>query len=125
MDQIGVELEKLSAQKLKYGSLPKDVHKRRDAVLALSEAVEIIETDKKMDAQVTAIEANRLSPDLVPAVLVAKEYLADKSRKKNAIKVIKKAWESQLILIWQLSFQKFMKEKIQLIEKRGSSRSLK
>ena len=79
--------------KLKYGSLPKDVHKRRDAVLALSEAAEIIETDKKMDAQVTAIEANRLSPDLVPAaVLVAKEYLADK--KKNAIKVIKKR-ESQ------------------------------
>ena len=81
--------------KLKYGSLPKDVHKRRDAVLALSEAAEIIETDKKMDAQVTAIEANRLSPDLVPAaVLVAKEYLADK-KKNNAIKVIKKAWESQ------------------------------
>ena len=81
--------------KLKYGSLPKDVHKRRDAVLALSEAAEIIETDKKMDAQVTAIEANRLSPDLVPAaVLVAKEYLAD-NKMKNAIKVIKKAWESQ------------------------------
>ena len=64
--------------KLKYGSLPKDVHKRRDAVLALSEAAEIIETDKRIDAQVTAIEANRMSPDLVPAAaLVAKEYLTD------------------------------------------------
>ena len=81
--------------KLKYGSLPKDVHKRRDAVLALSEAAEIIETDKRIDAQVTAIEANRMSPDLVPAAaLVAKEYLTD-DKKKNAIKVIKKAWESQ------------------------------
>ena len=77
-----------------------------------------------MDAQVTAIEANRLSPDLVPAaVLVAKEYLADK-KKKNAIKVIKKAG-SQPHPDLAAIFQKFMKEKIQLIEKRGSSRSLK
>ena len=86
---------KTLSAKLKYGNLPRDVHKRRDAVLALSEAAEIIETDKRIDAQVMAIEANRLSPDLVPAaVLVAKEYLAD-DKKKNAIKVIKKAWESQ------------------------------
>ena len=56
---------------------------------------EIIETDKRMDAQVTAIEANRMSPDLVPAAaLVAKEYLTD-DKKKNAIKGDKKAWESQ------------------------------
>ena len=86
---------KTLSAKLKYGSLPKDIHKRRDAVLALSEAAEIIETDKRIDAQVTAIEANRMSPDLVPAAaLVAKEYLTD-DKKKNAIKVIKKAWESQ------------------------------
>ncbi len=86
---------KTLSAKLKYGSLPKDIHKRRDAVLALSEAAEIIETDKRIDAQVTAIEANRMSPDLVPAaVLVAKEYLTD-DKKKKAIKVIKKAWESQ------------------------------
>ena len=86
---------KTLSAKLKYGSLPKDIHKRRDAVLALSEAAEIIETDKRIEAQVTAIEANRMSPDLVPAAaLVAKEYLTD-DKKKNAIKVIKKAWESQ------------------------------
>ena len=86
---------KTLSAKLKYGSLPKDIHRRRDAVLALSEAAEVIETDKRIDAQVTAIEANRMSPDLVPAAaLVAKEYLTD-DKKKNAIKVIKKAWESQ------------------------------
>ena len=86
---------KTLSAKLKYGSLPKDIHKRRDAVLALSEAAEIIETDKRIDARVTAIEANRMSPDLVPAAaLVAQEYLTD-DKKKNAIKVIKKAWESQ------------------------------
>tara|TARA_B100001248_G_scaffold250445_1_gene224529 strand:+ start:1689 stop:3134 length:1446 start_codon:yes stop_codon:yes gene_type:complete len=81
--------------KMKYGNLTQDVHKRRDAVLALSEAADITETDKKTDTQVMAIEANRMSPDLVPAaVLAAREHLAD-SKKKNAIKVIKKAWESQ------------------------------
>lgn len=81
--------------KLKQGALPRDVHKRRDAVLALSQAKEVMSEDNTIDAKEAAIEANRLSPDLVPAaVLAAQSYIQD-GKAKYATRVIKKAWASQ------------------------------
>ncbi len=80
--------------KLKYGSLPRDVHKRRDAVLALSEAKDVIAEDATIEAREAAIEANRLSPDLIPAaVMAAKSYIA-KGKPRYAVRVLKKAWEA-------------------------------
>ena len=62
--------------KLKHGTLPRDVHKRRDAVLALSEARDILDEGNDIEAREAAIEANRLSPDLIPAaVLAARGYI--------------------------------------------------
>lgn len=81
--------------KLKHGTLPRDVHRRRDAVLALSEANDILAEGATIDAQEAAIEANRLSPDLIPAaVLAARGYIAQ-NKPKYATRVIKKAWEAQ------------------------------
>lgn len=81
--------------KLKYGSLPRDVHKRRDAVLALSEARDVLDEGKDIEAREAAIEANKLSPDLVPAaVLAARGYIAQGS-KRYAARVIRKAWDAQ------------------------------
>lgn len=81
--------------KMKYGGLPRDVHKRRDAVLALGAARDIVDEDKSIEARETAIEANRLSPDLIPAAVMAADgYIADK-KPKNATRVIKKAWAAQ------------------------------
>ncbi|MCR9146822.1 MAG: tetratricopeptide repeat protein [Rhodobacteraceae bacterium] len=81
--------------KLKYGNLPRDVHKRRDAVLALSEARDILDEGKDIEAREASIEANRMSPDLVPAaVLAARGYIAQGS-KWNAWRVIRKAWDAQ------------------------------
>ena len=80
---------------LKAGNLPRDVHRRRDAVLALSEARDVLEEGKTIEARMEAIEANRLSPDLVPAaVMAARAYIAD-GKQKNAARVLKKTWESQ------------------------------
>ena len=45
--------------KLRHGSLPRDVHKRRDAVLALSEARGVLDEGKDIDAREAAIAANR------------------------------------------------------------------
>ena len=45
--------------KMKFGGLPRDVHKRRDAVLALGAARDILDEDKSIEARETAIEANR------------------------------------------------------------------
>ncbi|WP_147109864.1 heme biosynthesis protein HemY [Tateyamaria sp. syn59] len=81
--------------KLKHGSLPRDVHKRRDAVLALSEARKILEEDETIEAREAAIEANRLSPDLIPAAVMAAHGYIEKGQKRYATRVLKKAWEAQ------------------------------
>ena len=83
---------KTLSAKMKHGGLPRDVHKRRDAVLALGAARGVLETDNPTEAQETAIEANRLSPDLIPAAVMAADgYIAD-NKPKNAKRVIVKAW---------------------------------
>ncbi len=78
--------------KLKHGSLPRDVHKRRDAVLALGEAKEILDVDNPIEAREAAIEANRLSPDLIPAAVMAADGYVAQGKPKNAVRVLKKAW---------------------------------
>jgi HemY protein len=79
--------------KLKTGTLPKDVFRRRDAVLALQQAKTVIDDDASIEAREAAIEANRLSPDLIPAAAMAARGYAAKGDKKNATRVLKKAWE--------------------------------
>jgi HemY protein len=79
--------------KLKYGTLPRDVHRRRDAVLALSEAKSILAEGKNIEAREAAIEANRLSPDLIPAATMAARSYMEGGKVKNALRVLKKAWE--------------------------------
>ncbi len=81
--------------KLKSGSLPRDVYTRREAVLALSEAREVIAEDASVESREQAIEANRLSPDLVPAAaMAARSYIA-KGKPRNAVRVLKKAWTAR------------------------------
>lgn len=81
--------------KLKYGHLPRDVHKRRDAVLALSEAKDILAEDSSIEFREKAIEANKLSPDLIPAAVMAARGYVKQDRPKLAVRVLKKAWEVQ------------------------------
>lgn len=81
--------------KLKHGSLPRDVHRRRDAVLALSEAKEILAEGSSIEARETAIEANRLSPDLIPAAVLAARGYIEQGKPKYATRVIKKSWAAQ------------------------------
>ncbi|KUP94781.1 heme biosynthesis protein HemY [Tritonibacter horizontis] len=83
------------ATKLKTGTLPREVFKRRDAVLALSSSKALLAEDATPEQQDQAIEANRLSPDLVPAAaLAARGYIA-KGKPRNAVRILKKAWEAQ------------------------------
>ena len=79
--------------KLKTGQLPRNVHKRRDAVLALSEAKGIFEDGQTPEAQEASIEANRMSPDLVPAAVMAAQAHIAKNSGRAATRVIKKAWD--------------------------------
>ncbi|WP_319825152.1 heme biosynthesis protein HemY [Thalassovita sp.] len=81
--------------KLKQGTLPRDVHKRRDAVLALSQAKGVLDEGNDIDAREAAIEANRLSPDLIPAACYAARGYIEKGKPKLATRLLKKAWEAQ------------------------------
>ncbi|MBC7164395.1 MAG: tetratricopeptide repeat protein [Roseovarius sp.] len=78
--------------KLKYGALPRDVHRRRDAVLALSEARDVLDEGKSIEAREAAIEANRLSPDLIPAAVLAARAYVEAGKPAKAERVITKAW---------------------------------
>ncbi|KAM3106653.1 heme biosynthesis HemY N-terminal domain-containing protein [Phormidesmis sp. 146-33] len=79
--------------KLKTGALPKDVYRRRDAVLALQQARTVMDDAASIEAREAAIEANRLSPDLIPAAAMAARGYIAKGDRKNATRVLKKAWE--------------------------------
>lgn len=81
--------------KLKSGHLPRDVHKRRDAVLALSQAKDVAADGASIEVREAAIEANRLSPDLIPAAVKAAEGYIGQSKPKYAARVLTKAWGVQ------------------------------
>lgn len=81
--------------KRKQGAIPSDLHLRRDAVLALQEAKGVLAEGASISAREAAISANRASPDLVPAaVLAARSYLEQKDP-KNAARVLERTWHAQ------------------------------
>ncbi|EBA17053.1 HemY domain protein [Roseobacter sp. SK209-2-6] len=86
---------KTLSTKLKTGTLPRDVFKRRDAVLALSASKEVAADTSSLEQREQAIEANRLSPDLVPAAAMAARAYLEQGKKRAAIKILKKAWSAQ------------------------------
>lgn len=82
----------LLKDKRRQGDLPQDVHIRRDAVLALQEAREVLAQGNSISAREAAISAAKASPDLIPAaVLAARSYVAQKDY-RNASRVLEKTW---------------------------------
>ncbi|MCZ4351905.1 heme biosynthesis protein HemY [Roseovarius aestuarii] len=81
--------------KLKHGTVPRDLHKRREAVLALSEARDIASEGLDIKAREAAIEANRLSPHLIPAAVMAARSYIEQDKPRYASRVILKAWGAQ------------------------------
>lgn len=79
--------------KLEHGSLPKDVHKRRDAVFALSQSRDLRAEGKLEEAQTYAVEANRLAPGLVPAALLSAEGHREQNNVKQASRILRAAWQ--------------------------------
>ena len=78
--------------KLKYRALPRDVHKRRDGVFALSQARELRAAGQTQEAHKLATEANRLSPALVPAALLAALGYTEQGKIKLASRTLCAAW---------------------------------
>jgi len=79
---------------LKSGNLPRDVHKRRDAVLALANARDAMAEGKIQDAARDANSANQMSPDLVPAAVMAARLAIADAKPRVATKILRKAWDA-------------------------------
>jgi HemY protein len=86
---------KVLGAKSKHGSLPRDVHRRRDAILALQEARAVFDNDLPVEAREAAIAANKQSPDLIPAAVLAAHAYKAADKTKYAVRILRKAWEAQ------------------------------
>jgi HemY protein len=80
------------AKALKAGNVPRDLHKRRDAVLALAHARDAMAEGKIAEATRDATEANRLVPSLVPAAAMAARLAIAEKKPRVATKILKAAW---------------------------------
>ena len=86
---------KVLGAKTKHGHLPRDVHRRRDAILALQEARAVFDSDLPLEAREAAIAANKQSPDLIPAAVLAAHAYKAAGKPKHAVRILRKAWEAQ------------------------------
>lgn len=80
--------------KVKAHTLPRDVGRRRDAVLSLADARRLLDAGEIPSGKEAALQANALSPDLIPAAVLAAEMHVLDNNKRAAAKVLKKAWGS-------------------------------
>jgi len=85
---------KTIAAQVRTNILTKDVGKRREAVLALANARLLLDKGDVIKGKSAVLEANRLSPDLIPAAVLAGEMQVLDDNKRAATKIIKKAWNS-------------------------------
>lgn len=77
--------------KQRSGTLPRDVWRRREAVLALAQA----ETEEDpIKAREGAMTANGLAPDLVPGAVAAAQALVHDGKVRQAGRVLRKAWDA-------------------------------
>ncbi len=78
--------------KVRKGSLPKDVGRRREAVLELADAKGKLDAGDVEAGKTAALNANKLAPTLVPAAVLAAEMQTLSGNKSSAAKILKKAW---------------------------------
>ncbi|MDR6631667.1 HemY protein [Phyllobacterium sp. 1468] len=83
-------LEKQKATK----QVDKEKAKRERAVLLTAKAIETFENDP-VSAKSTAIEANKLAPDLIPAAIIAAKALFSQGDLRKGSKVLEYSWKKQ------------------------------
>ena len=81
--------------KVRQGLLPRDVHRRRDAIMALQEARGILADSASIESREAAIAANKASPDLIPAAVMAADSYVAKGKPRYADRILRKAWDAQ------------------------------
>ncbi|QHQ36901.1 heme biosynthesis protein HemY [Algicella marina] len=82
------------AAKVRQSALPKDVGKRREAVLLVADAIVAKEAGEVARARDAAYQANRVAPDFVPAAALAARLHIDAGEPRKASKILKRAWST-------------------------------
>lgn len=83
---------KTLASKVSGRELPRDVGRRREAILLLAEARRLLEAGEVDAGKAEAIQANKRAPDLVPAAVLAAEMHMLNGNKRAATKALRTAW---------------------------------
>jgi len=77
------------------GRLPRAVYRRRDAVLTLQQARAEAGEGREELSYDLAVEANKASPELIPAAVMAAEALIARGKGRQAAAVLRRAWKTQ------------------------------
>ena len=86
--------QKTIKAKVRGGKLPKDVGRRREAILMLADARQMLNAGDIDGGKTAAIDANHLSPTLIPAAVLAAEMHMLDDNKRAASNAVKKAWSA-------------------------------
>ncbi len=83
------------AAKLRHRKIPRDVFRRRNAILKFASARRNISQGSEKEGGKEAAAANKELPGLVPAAVLAAEVKSRAGDRKSAESVIRKAWSIQ------------------------------
>ncbi len=80
---------------VKAGQLPKDVGRRREAVLSLADANAAMEAGNIDAAREAAYRANKQAPGFAPAALLAADLRNREGQKRSASSTLRKTWAQE------------------------------
>lgn len=81
--------------KLRQRKIPRDVFRRRNAILTYASGRKKILKGSEEDGEKEVIQANKLSPGLIPAAVLAAKAKFRVGDKKAATSIIRRAWSIQ------------------------------
>lgn len=84
--------EQALRQAAKYKVMPEEEATRKRAVVQLTRAIQAQQSGDLQKALTWSREAHSLAPDLVPATLVLSKTALEANRRREALKVLEKAW---------------------------------
>lgn len=76
------------------GAIDRATHRRQRAVLLTARALELQASDRDA-AKATVMEAVKLAPTLIPAVVLAAKFLSENQQTRKAMQLVETAWRAQ------------------------------
>ncbi|MCY3878307.1 MAG: heme biosynthesis protein HemY [Rhodobacteraceae bacterium] len=87
--------QKTLTAKLKHRKIPRDVYRRRNAILTFAAGRQKLSDGESSAGEQEVLAANKVSPGLVPAAVLAAGIKAKAGDRRTASSIIRKAWSIQ------------------------------